>query len=105
MIRPDRTTQKWGIREADNQARVCLMERHDIGHFYTSVEVMDDLTEGAWRHITGSSAGHGTNRPNAEAYVEALLAGGWRLVVGSWRPTGPYNEFSLHPVVMSSAGS
>jgi hypothetical protein len=75
LPKPAFIEERWNVREADNRVRICLIQRTDIDHLYTSVEV---LVEDRWSHVVGSAAGHARNRSAAEGRVQRLLDGGWR---------------------------
>jgi len=79
MTPPDGTIQHWRIREADNSVRICLTERHDIGHFYTSLEIY--VVGENWRFVEGSACAHGTDHSWAESRVRRLLDGEWESIV------------------------
>lgn len=75
-INPDYTNQEWNIREADNCVRAILSFRHNIGHYYTSLEAY--TTESIWKHVVGSSVGHSIDKVGALSRIERLLSGEWK---------------------------
>lgn len=79
---PDYINYEWNIRGADNRVRVVLMERTSIGHYYTALErYAPELGDGIWKHVDGSSVGHGTRLSLAKERIAKLIDGEWKNLV------------------------
>jgi len=86
LPKPFDTLRTWVVKESGNKVHVQLSE-HNNGQaeliHYTSVRRHYSCREGedGWRHVDGSSIGHGYGKDGlekAEERVANLLAEGWR---------------------------
>jgi ribulose bisphosphate carboxylase small subunit len=70
MTDPDYCDTYWVITSSGNKVRVCLHQRFDIDHYYTSLSKLEDDN---WEPIKGSSVGHGTSKDLALQRVQRLI--------------------------------
>lgn len=70
MTDPDYCDTYWVISSSGNKVRVCLHQRFDINHYYTS---LSELSDNKWNHINGSSVGHGPSKEIALQRVQRLI--------------------------------
>lgn len=82
MREPTNTNQEWNIKGADNCVRAVLSKRHDINHYYTSLEkYAPELGDGIWKHVTGSAVGHAKDKDRALDRIERLIDNEWKVYI------------------------